>query len=176
MKGPWRNQLRHELSTAKTLIHRAFSLPTTQDDREKEIQHITNTLLANGYPKKVISTFIKSKEPNPAPQPEQLVKEFFDMVEPPIYDRHFATLPYIKGITEPLTRILRRYDIKVTNKPVRTLEQQFPSHKHRVPLEQTTNVIYRIPCADYCWSYVGETGRSFETRKKEHIRKVKYFA
>ena len=78
-------------------------------------------------------------EPNHVHQPEQLVKEFFDMVELPSPDHHFATLPYIKGIIEPLTKILRRYDIKVTNKPMQTLEQQFPSLKHRVPLEQTTN-------------------------------------
>ena len=25
------------------------------------------------------------------------------------------------------------------------------------------------------WSYIGETGRSFETRKKEHIRNVKLY-
>ena len=30
-------------------------------------------------------------------------------------------------------------------------------------------MIYNIPCFDYSWSYVGETGRSFQTRKKEHI-------
>ena len=105
----------YKLSTAKTLIHCAFSLPTTQDDREKEIQHITNMLLVDGYLKKVISTVIKSKEPNPIPQPEQLVKEFFDMVEPPISDHHFATLPYVTCNTEPLTRILQCYNIIVSN-------------------------------------------------------------
>ena len=31
-------------------------------------------------------------------------------------------------------------------------------------------------CTDCSWSYVGETGRSFETRKKEHLRNVKNFA
>ena len=49
----------------------------------------------------------------------------------------------------------------------------FPSPKHQVPPEQHTNVIYNIPCSDCPWSYVGETGRSFQTRKKEHIRNVK---
>ena len=31
-------------------------------------------------------------------------------------------------------------------------------------------------CADCPWSYVGKTGRSFETRKKEHMRNVKSYA
>ena len=36
-----------------------------------------------------------------------------------------------------------------------------------------TNVVYKINCADCSWSYIGETGRAFETRKKEHKRNVK---
>ena len=38
------------------------------------------------------------------------------------------------------------------------------------------NVVYKIPCSECPWSYVGETGRCFETRKKEHVRNVKSYA
>ena len=34
--------------------------------------------------------------------------------------------------------------------------------------------IYKIPCNDCSWNYIGETGRCPQTRKKEHIRNVKY--
>ena len=37
------------------------------------------------------------------------------------------------------------------------------------------NVVYKIPCADCSWSYIGETGRCFQTRKKEHIRNTKTY-
>ena len=37
-------------------------------------------------------------------------------------------------------------------------------------------MVYKIYCADCPWRYVGETGRCFETRKKEHMRNVKSFA
>ena len=43
-----------------------------------------------------------------------------------------------------------------------------PSPKHRVELRKQTNVVYKIPCAQCNWSYIEETGRAFETRKKEH--------
>ena len=42
-----------------------------------------------------------------------------------------------------------------------------------LPIEHQPNMIYKIPCADCDWCYVGETGRCFETHKKEHIRSVK---
>ena len=88
---------------------------------------------------------------------------------------NFAVLPYINGISQPLTR-LRKHDIRVVNKPLKTLQQEFPSPKSRPPIDLQPNVIYKIYCADCPWSYVGETGRSFETRRKEHMRNVKSYA
>ena len=56
-----------------------------------------------------------------------------------------------------------------------TLEQHFPSPKDRPLPEKQTNVVYEINCADCSWSYIGETGRAFETRKNEHKRNVEQF-
>ena len=57
--------------------------------------------------------------------------------------------------------------------PLKTLQQEFPSPKFRPSTEHQPNVVYKIPCANCGWCYIGETGRCFETRKKEHIRNVK---
>ena len=98
---------------------------------------------------------------------------FFKWVEP-INRRNFAVLPYIKGITEPLTRILKEHDIQVTSRPVKTLQQHFPIPKFRPAEDDQCNVIYKIPCASCPWSYIGETKRSFTTRRKEHMRNIKH--
>ncbi len=78
-----------------------------------------------------------------------------------------VTLPYINGVTDALRRILQKQNIRVTTKPLKTLQRIFPTPKHQVPPEQRINVVYNIPCSDCSWSYVGETGSSFGTRKKE---------
>ena len=36
-----------------------------------------------------------------------------------------------------------------------------------------TNVVYKIPCTNCSWCYIAETGRAFNTRKKEHLRNTK---
>ncbi len=59
-----------------------------------------------------------------------------------------AVLPYIKGLNEPLSRTLQKHHIKVYNKPVKTLERQFPTAKQNPPKEEQKNVIYQIPCED----------------------------
>ena len=101
---------------------------------------------------------------------------FFKWAAPQENSNSFAVLPFINGVTQPLTRILRRHDIQVVNKPLKTLQQEFSSPKFRPPIEHQPNVVYKIPCADCGWCYVGETGRCFETRKKEHVRNVKTYA
>jgi hypothetical protein len=58
--------------------------------------------------------------------PEELVREFFERVDPST-KVGYAVLPYIKGLTEPLKRLLRPYNIQATTKPIHTLEQMLPS-------------------------------------------------
>ena len=167
---------KHKTSTAETLLHRALNLPNTQDGRNRETARVCAALHSNGYPSKITEDIIRKKtKPRPStPTPEELVGMFFNWVEPQY--RNFTTLPYNKGITEPLTRILRDHDIRVTSKPIRTLQQHFPVPKFRPSEEDRCNVIYKIPCASCPWSYIGETKRSFSTRKKEHIRNTKQCA
>ena len=89
---------------------------------------------------------------------------------------NYTVLPYINGISQPLTRLLEKHDIRVVNKPLKTLQQEFPSPKSRPPIDLQSNVVYKISCADCPWSYVGENGRCFETRRKEHMRNIKSYA
>ena len=102
-----------------------------------------------------------------------LVRSFFELVEGKAPSAEIAVLPYIKGLTKPLARTLQKHDIKVYNKPMKTLERQFPSAKQKPPIEEQKNVVYQIPCQDCSWSYIDETRRFLKTRKSEHVRNVK---
>ena len=164
----------HKISTARTLLHRAAHLPNTNEGKQQEKDRVFDALRSNGYPKIFLDEVEKrrAKKTEFVPSPEELVRMFFENVEPE-NNSSYAVLPYINGSTEPLKRLLKRYGIRTTTKPLRTLEQGFPSPKDRPLPEKQTNVVYKINCADCSWSYIGETGRALETRKKEHKRNVK---
>ncbi|XP_068756304.1 uncharacterized protein [Montipora capricornis] len=146
---------KHKISTAETLLHRALNLPNTQVGKTRETARVCAALHSNGYPKKIAADVIrkKARPPPPTPTPEELVGRFFKWVEP-TNRRNFAVLPYIKGITEPLTRILKEHDIQVTSRPVKTLQQHFPIPKFRpaeddqdnqlLTLEVFSNVFYAL--------------------------------
>ena len=58
-------------------------------------------------------------------------------------------------------------------KPINKLEYVLSSHKNRIDPFERQGAVYPIPCKDCNLVYVGETKRSFRTRKKEHIRNVR---
>ena len=165
----------HKISTAQTLLHRATTLPNTIEGKQQERKHITETLISNGYPRKFLQEIEKKQAMRLVKvlSPEELVKEFFDHVETQFH-YSYAVLPYIKGLTEPLKRLLKLHGIRVTTKPPHTLEQTFSSTKYRPSPENQTNVVYKISCADCSWSYIGETWKIFNTRRKGHKRNVEH--
>ena len=107
----WKAYDKNHKITAATLIHRATNLPNTDTGRNKEIERVYTALESNGYPVNLIADIERKKRvPPPVPTPEELVGMFFIWVDLP-HTRGFATLPYIKGLTVLLTRLLRRHDL-----------------------------------------------------------------
>ena len=112
---------KHKANTARTLIHRALTLPNTEEGKTNELKHVTDALRTNGYPVTTINNAINNiQSTSTAPSPEELVGMLFRSVHPPETTKQlsYATLPFVKGITESLTRTLRKYDITVTTKPL----------------------------------------------------------
>ena len=116
------HELKHKISTASTLLNRALNLPSTAEGVRKELTHVSNALKSNGYPSATISNILKKNSTSEViPSPEELVGMLFRWTDPPDSQNGFAVLPYIKGVTEPLTRILNNNGIRATTRPVKTL-------------------------------------------------------
>ena len=81
-----------------------------------------------------------------------------------------AAIPYVKGTSERIARILRPYNILVAHKPLTTLRDVLTKVKDPSPKNSRVGAIYRIACSECPASYVEETGRTLQRRVKEHKR------
>ena len=81
-----------------------------------------------------------------------------------------ATIPYIRGTSETIARILQPYNIRVAHKPITTLRRLLTNVKDKDKPEDRQGAVYKIKCCDCQASYIGETGRNLSTRLTEHKR------
>ena len=92
---------------------------------------------------------------------------FFKMVEPTESHKSFASLPYIKGVPEPLTRILKKHDVTVVKK-------HLPLYKNSSQLVNSDLQWNRRPMS--CIKFPVQIVRGVILEKQaepEHLRNIK---
>ena len=163
--------IEHKSSVVRTLLHRAFTLCDIEH-RQQEVNHISDALQNNGYPK----SLIKKHE-------QKLVSKFNDTnhqrnndptSNDPISDgkQPYVSIPYIPGVSERISRVFKKYDVKVAHQPTRKLRNELCHLKDQRPVQERAGVVYKIDCGDCNAKYVGETGRQVKDRMTEHQRDI----
>ena len=79
-----------------------------------------------------------------------------------------AVIPYIEGLSERLSRTLKKHGFSTAMKPHKTLRNMLVHPKDKRNPMQTAEAIYEIPCKNCPKTYIGETGHLFKTRLSEH--------
>ena len=75
-------------------------------------------------------------------------------------------MPYIRGTSETIARILRPYNIRVAQKPMFTLRCLLTNGKGKDKPEDRPGAVYKIKCFDCQATYIGETGRNLNHATK----------
>ena len=76
-----------------------------------------------------------------------------------------VTIPYIKGTSEIVARILQPYNIRVAHRPITNLRKLLTNVKDKDQPKGRQGTVYKIKCC-YCQAtYIGETGRNFEHKR-----------
>ena len=79
-----------------------------------------------------------------------------------------VSLPYIRGTSETIARILKPFNIRIAHKPTRTLRHLLTNVKDKDDPKDRQGTVYRIRCNGCNGTYIGETGRALTTRLGEH--------
>ena len=150
----------HKRSVVSTLLRRAQNIPSTQKGKREEKRRVKAVLRDNNYPTSFINSCERSLSKPPADQPSS----------------GFVVLPYVQGISERIGRILRKQQIKVAFKPLRTVNSLFPRPKAQEKVDRPqSGVVYKISCTNCSFVYYGQTERPLRTRITEHKRAVATF-
>ena len=115
--------LQHKLGVIRTLFERCVDIVSEEEDRRKEEQHVVEALKQCGYPewsfrrvRKQLSTKLERKrEKNQRKEGER--------------SRGQVILPYVKGVTEGVSRIFNKHSVSTAVKPLQTIRNVHPKDK-----------------------------------------------
>ncbi|BHF68846.1 hypothetical protein SprV_0301188700 [Sparganum proliferum] len=149
----------HKRSCVRTLYRRAETHCSEPDDRKSELRFLQRLFTSNGYPRNFIE---RGRQARPS---RSLVTERPKKI--------CRALPYIDGVSEAVSRLLRPLGIGIAHRPESKIRHLVMRPKAPLPPGETTNVIYRIQCNSCEANYIGKTGKRLQTRVGEHIRAVR---
>ena len=81
-----------------------------------------------------------------------------------------AAIPYIRGTSETIARILQHYNTSVAHKPITTLRLLLTKVKDKDKPEDIHGAVSKIKCCDCQASYIAATGGNLGTRLTENKR------
>ena len=161
------HHISHKLSVPKTLLHRADTVITDENDMPAEEKHIEKALGKCGYPPWSIKRKKKLSEQELAEKQKKKKEESKSI------GRIF--IPYIKNTSEKIARELRKHNAEVIYMPTQKLKDVLcSSAKDKVPDLDKAEVIYKVDMKCYIdrdptdENYVGETKKATKHRMVEH--------
>ena len=145
------NPTSHKATTIRTLTRRAQLVCDSPDSPQNETDYLNNGFSKNNYN----TDFVRRNTHSNTDSNTQTNSG-------PVTT---ATIPYIRGTSETIARILQPYNIRVAHKPITTLRRLLTNVKDKDKLEDRQGPVYK--CCDCQATYIGETGRNLSTRLTE---------
>ena len=159
--------VQHKLGVVRTLMDRKEVLISQNEDKITEDEHIKSALKSCCYPNWVYDQVDHQKL-----KKSQTVTKSNVNKSSQEKCRGRVTIPYIKGVSEKLSRILKGFNVASTFKPHVKLRDLLVHPKDSLTPLEKSGVVYKVPCSNCDHSYIGETGRTLGIRIKEHSDEV----
>lgn len=156
--------IQHKLAAFRSYIHRLMTVPLSRDSYVKELNVIYQIAIANGYNKQLVDSLIAKKQRNN-------VRSLLYAGPRELINKYLGCLTYMGPISDKIANILRKNNLYVafrTNQNIRHL----CNGKDKIETDKKSGV-YKLNCDNCNGVYVGQTGRNFVTRYKEHISAVR---
>ena len=132
---------------------------TLEGEQSAEEDRIKEDLRLNGYPESSYQETLRRAKRTKPRRAENIPGQSDN--------RMTCTIPYVKGISEAIRRVLAPLEIRTTMKPRQMKWWLMGDAKDRLPADQEAGVVYAIGCKTCPSVYIGETARTARQRVKE---------
>nr|VZI52353.1 unnamed protein product [Spirometra erinaceieuropaei] len=147
----------HKRSCVRTLYRRVETHCSEPEDTVAESQYLQRVCRENGYSSNFVNRCMRKRD------------ERQNRADPTFW----RAMPYIKNVSEDVSRLLASLGVGVAHRPEATMRRQVMRPKDPLPRHETSGVLYRIWGSCGQSNYVGETGRLLRTRIAEHAAAVR---
>jgi hypothetical protein len=145
---------KHKLAAIRYMTNRKKTCPVSTEEKHNETRIINTILHNNGYTAEILS-HNKKKPTNTAPDATP----------------KWATITYVGKETRAITKLFKNTNLRIAYKTNNTT-QKHQQLKNIDPDKYSHSGIYEIKCNSCHLKYIGQTGRNFKTRYKEHIHAI----
>lgn len=154
---PWQ----HKMASIQSMIHRLLKIPMSEENIKKEIETIKYISSQNGYNNCNVDSMLEK------------AKRKINNNNSILDKKDYICLPYSKILNKSIRKgFYSKFKISY-----KTNQNSFKIIQHSTKPNKEDKLdksgIYRINCSDCSNYYIGQTGRSFRTRFKEHIQALK---
>lgn len=151
----------HKLAAFHSMVHRLLHIPLSDENFNTEVNYIKQVAVNNGYSSTIIDDLLKKKTQ----------KKTLSLVFPETRNKQnkFKSLTFSGKPSIKLKKYLNKKQLTVAFKSKYTIGKFLKNSKPRQNKDSKSGV-YQLNCGSCSKTYIGQTGRSFETRILEHKR------
>jgi hypothetical protein len=149
----------HKISSTMYLVNRLNTYQISKEAKEKELNIIKHTLHNNYNIYKIM------KHPDPQKQKQNI------NTDPQYWKPKCSTFTYSGKETRKITQLFKDTKIKITFRTWNKIQNILRQHPQKGKYNDSS--IYQMNCLDCPFKYIGQTGRTFDTRYKDYIQASK---
>ena len=82
--------------------------------------------------------------------------------------KDMVVLPYVQGLSETTSRIMKKYKVNTAMKPHNTIKRSLVRPKDKVEPQEMYEGVFSVTCNNCNATYIGETRRTLGSRIKEY--------
>lgn len=150
-----------KLAAFNSMIHRLINIPLSENSYNKELDIIQTIALNNGYPTALINKILKKKL-------RQKTQKLLYRGRPLSSNVIYSSIRYTGHTSQKISQKLKNHKLIPIQVNKNNLGKYLANSKIENKDKLSHSGVYQIQCDDCDAIYIGQTGRNFNTRLKEH--------